>query len=196
MGYNRKNSAALLYKETLEYQTGERTDGNMDGETRRKAILKYLSDSETPVSGTRLAEAFQVSRQVIVQDIALLRAADCEILSTHKGYLCKDGKEVRRVFAVCHTDEKMEEELNAVADCGGTVIDVFVKHQVYGELRAPLQISSRRQVKQFLEEIKTGKSRPLTNLTSGHHCHTISADSEEILDFIEEQFRKIGILEV
>ena len=62
-----------------------------------------------------------------------------------------------------------------------------------GELRAVLNISSRRQVKQFLEDIRTGKSRPLTNLTSGHHCHTVSADSEEILDMIEEALKKSGI---
>ncbi len=167
----------------------------MVGETRRKEILKYISESDKPVSGTKLAEFFHVSRQVIVQDIALLRAADCEILSTNRGYICQGTKKFVRVFQVCHTDEKIEEELNAVVDCGGTVIDVFVQHHIYGELRASLQISSRRQVKQFVEDIRTGKSRPLTNITSGHHCHTISADSEEVLELIEEAFQKMGIYE-
>lgn len=167
----------------------------MVGETRRREILKYISDSDRPVSGTKLAEIFQVSRQVIVQDIALLRAADCEILSTNRGYICHGAKKAVRIFSVCHTDERIEEELNAVVDCGGTVVDVFVRHEIYGELRAPLQISSRRQVKQFLEDLKTGKSKPLTNITSGHHCHTISADSEEILDLIEEALESLGICE-
>ena len=110
-----------------------------------------------------------------------------------QGYICCHPQKYTRIFSVCHTDERIEEELNIVADCGGTVEDVFVQHEVYGELRAVLNISSRRQVKQFLEDIRTGKSRPLTNLTSGHHCHTVSADSEEILDMIEEALKKSGI---
>ena len=165
----------------------------MDGETRRKEILKYISESNKPVSGTKLAEIFQVSRQVIVQDIALLRAADCEILSTNRGYICSSPQKCMRIIQVYHTDERIEEELHAIVDCGGTVEDVFVQHEVYGELRAVLNISSRRQVKQFLEDIRSGKSKPLTNITSGHHCHTISADSEEVLDMIEENLRKLGI---
>lgn len=168
----------------------------MVGETRRKEILKYISESDAPVSGTKLAELFHVSRQVIVQDIALLRAADSDILSTNRGYICRTPQKHIRIFSVCHTDERIEEELNTVVDFGGTVEDVFVQHEVYGELRAVLHISSRCQVKQFLEDIRTGKSRPLTNLTSGHHCHTISADSEEILDMIEEALKKSGICKV
>lgn len=165
----------------------------MDGETRRKQILNYIADSEKPVSGAKLANMFQVSRQVIVQDIALLRAADYEILSTNRGYICHTVKKSVRIFHVFHTDAEIEEELNAAVDCGGTVEDVFVHHKIYGELRAPLQISSRRQVKEFLENIKSGKSKPLTNITSGHHCHTISAESEEVLDMIQEAFEKLGI---
>lgn len=165
----------------------------MDGETRRKEILNYIASSKTPVSGTKLAELYNVSRQVIVQDIALLRAADCEIISTNRGYLCGGTKRVSRVFYVCHKDEMIEAELNAIVDCGGTVQDVFVRHEIYGELRAILQISSRMQVRQFLEDIKTGKSKPLTNVTSGYHYHTVFADSEKILDMIEEALEKLEI---
>lgn len=100
-----------------------------------------------------------------------------------------------RVVYVYHTGEMIEEELNAVVDCGGIVEDVFVQHEIYGELRAPLQITSRRQVKQFLEDIRNGKSRPLTDITSGHHYHTISAENEEILDIIEESLKNLGICE-
>lgn len=99
----------------------------MVGETRRKELLKYISDSDKPISGTKLAELFQVSRQVIVQDIALLRAADCDIISTNRGYLCRENKKATRVFRVYHTGEMIEEELNAIVDCGGTVLDVFVQ---------------------------------------------------------------------
>lgn len=167
----------------------------MNGEIRRREILKCIGDSEKPVSGAALAKKFQVSRQVIVQDIALLRAADAEILSTHRGYVLAEEKKVERVFCVCHSSKEIEAELNAVVDCGGTVVDVFVKHEIYGELRAPLLIRSRRDVRRFMEEIKKGGSRPLTELTSGHHCHTVQAGNKEILDEIEETLEKMGICE-
>ncbi|MEE1442691.1 MAG: transcription repressor NadR [Blautia sp.] len=167
----------------------------MVGEIRRKEILEYLINSVTPVSGTVLARKFQVSRQVIVQDIALLRAKNWEILSTNRGYLMNHPKSVERVFWVCHNGEQIEAELNAVVDLGGVIVDVSVQHQVYGELRAPLNIRSRRQVQQFLEDIQSGRSKPLTNLTSGHHCHKICAESEEILDMIQDAFMKMGIFE-
>ena len=166
----------------------------MAGEERRQEILKYIEQSENPVSGQKLAEIFHVSRQVIVQDIALLRAGDREILSTNRGYVCKDEKKAVRIFRVFHTDEQIEEELNIIVDWGGKAADVFVEHKVYGELRAALNISSRMQVRKFLEEIHSGKSRPLTSLTSGHHCHTVYADSEEILDRIQESLKEAGIL--
>lgn len=167
----------------------------MVGEIRRKEILEYLTNSVTPVSGTALARKFQVSRQVIVQDIALLRAKNWEILSTNRGYIMNHPKSVERIFWVCHNGDQIEEELNAVVDLGGVIVDVSVQHQVYGELRAPLNIRSRRQVQQFLEDIQSGRSKPLTNLTSGHHCHKICAENEEILDMIEDSFVKMGIFE-
>lgn len=167
----------------------------MVGEIRRKEILEYLTNSVTPVSGTALARKFQVSRQVIVQDIALLRAKNWEILSTNRGYIMNHPKSVERIFWVCHNGDQIEEELNAVVDLGGVIVDVSVQHQVYGELRAPLNIRSRRQVQQFLEDIQSGRSKPLTNLTSGHHCHKICAESEEILDMIQDAFMKMGIFE-
>ncbi len=166
----------------------------MDGETRRKEILNYIAQSTSPVSGTALAQKFEVSRQVIVQDIALLRATDHEILSTHRGYILQNPQSTVRVIHVCHTDEQMEEELNTVVDFGGTVVDVFIRHQVYGELRASLQISSRLKVRKFLEEIREGKSSPLKDLTSGQHYHTISADSDQTLDAIEKALSETGIL--
>ena len=79
----------------------------MAGEERRQEILKYIEQSENPVSGQKLAEIFHVSRQVIVQDIALLRAGDREILSTNRGYVCKDEKKAVRIFRVFHTDEQI-----------------------------------------------------------------------------------------
>ena len=46
----------------------------MSGEKRRENLLKILQESHKPVSGTKLAEKFQVSIQDVVHDIALLLA--------------------------------------------------------------------------------------------------------------------------
>ena len=166
----------------------------MNGEERRKGIMKCIRQSSAPVSGTALAKLFNVSRQVIVQDIALLRAQDQEILSTHKGYVCHTPMFVSRVFYVCHGDSMIEEELNLIVDCGGRVDDVFVEHEVYGRLRAELGIDSRKKAKEFIKDIESGKSSPLNNITSGYHYHTVTADSEEILEEIAEELREHGFL--
>ena len=166
----------------------------MSGEKRRENLLKILQESHKPVSGTKLAEKFQVSRQVVVQDIALLRASNHDIVSTHKGYVLKDKDHISRVFKVKHSEEKMLDELNLIVDCGGKVEDVFVYHKVYGVLRADMNIKSRRDIKNYLEEISSGKSSLLKNVTSGYHYHTILADSEDILDAIQDELQQKGFL--
>ncbi|MFV0529719.1 MAG: transcription repressor NadR [Lachnospiraceae bacterium] len=166
----------------------------MAGEERRCEILKIIEEAAVPVSGTELARALQVSRQVIVQDIALLRAAQYDIRSTPKGYMMESPRKISRVITSIHEDHQIEEELNCIVDLGGTVEDVFVVHDIYGMLRAKLCISSRRDVRRFLEQIASGASQPLKNLTAGRHMHTILADSDKILDEIEEELVKLGFL--
>ncbi len=167
----------------------------MTGEERRSEILNTISSSKRPVSGAALAEKYQVSRQVIVQDIALLRAANHEISSTNRGYLIVQPTKAIRVLQVSHTDMQMEDELNTIVDMGGVVRDVFIEHAVYGHLQAKLDITSRRKVQEFMGQIARGQAKPLTNLTSGLHSHTIEAQSEEDLDIIEEELRKKGYLQ-
>ena len=162
----------------------------MDGKQRREQIIELMKNSRTPLSGAALAKKFGVSRQVIVQDIALLRAADYTIVSTNRGYVCEVFSDAVRVFHVNHTKEQIQEELNIIVDYGGTALDVFVEHEPYGELKAPLNVSSRIQVQEFVDEISTGKSGPLLTVTSGYHYHTVWAQNEKILDQIEEQLRK------
>ena len=164
----------------------------MTGEERRLRILHTIKEANVPVSGAALAKKYQVSRQVIVQDIARLRAANYDIFSTNRGYLIHTPYGITRTFCVSHTDEEIEDELNTIVDMGGKVSDVFVEHEVYGSLKAPLNISSRHQAKLFAEEIRSGKSRPLKNLTSGLHWHTVEADSEETLDLIEKELIRKG----
>ena len=166
----------------------------MNAEKRRKNILKLLAESDSPLSGTDLAKCLAVSRQVIVQDIALIRAAGYDIISTHRGYLLNEPISVNRVFKVQHTDEQTEEELYSIVDLGGTVANVMVNHKVYGQMEAELNINSRKKAKDFIDDIKSGKSSPLKNITSNYHYHKVVADSEETLDMIEETLQEKGFL--
>ena len=166
----------------------------MTGSDRRSAIVEHIRNSEIPVSGKTLAAVFDVSRQVIVQDIALIRAAGYDIISTNRGYIINEPYSAKRVFKVRHTDEELEEELNAIVDLGGKVCNVIVNHRVYGRLEAELNITSRRKVAEFIADIKNGKSSPLKNITSDYHYHTVEADSEDTLDLIGEMLRKKGFL--
>ena len=118
----------------------------MNGEERREKILKVLRESDTPVSGSRLAGMFSVSRQVIVQDIALIRASGKDIVSMARGYVLQEKHGVTRVFKVIHTDEQVRDELETIVDLGGTVEDVFIYHRVYGVIRGKLGLSSRRDI--------------------------------------------------
>lgn len=165
----------------------------MSGEERRREIVRYISESREPVSGGKLAEHFQVSRQVIVQDIALIRAEGQDILSTNRGYL-RGGSRISRIFYVLHDGSRIEEELNLIVDCGGCVQDVFVKHKVYGELRAELGVDSRKKVKAFLADMEKSRDAPLNSITSGYHYHTVLGESEEVLDEIGRELQAHGFL--
>lgn len=166
----------------------------MSGEERRNRIIEILEESSRPVSGSLLAETLQVSRQVIVQDMALLRAQDHEITSTNRGYVLPRKKTACRVFKVVHTDAQVAEEMNLIVDYGGAVEDVFIYHKIYGTVHAELHIQSRRDVEEFLEELKAGKSGLLKNVTSNYHYHTVSAPTEKLLDLIEEKLKEKGFL--
>ena len=166
----------------------------MNTSERRKEILKTLRSSDFPVAARELAAKFGVSRQVIVQDIALMRAAGYDIISTNRGYILNSPKSVKRIFKVQHTDEQMEDELYSIVDLGGCVETVIVNHKVYGRMEAKLHITSRRLAWEFLEDIRSGKSSPLKNITSNYHYHEVHADSEETLDMIENMLREKGYL--
>lgn len=159
----------------------------MNAEERREGIIRLIQTGAQPLSGSALSKKFGVSRQVIVQDIAILKAAGYNIISTNKGYtVVSDVQGHTRVFKVNHTDAQTEDELTTIVDIGGTVEDVFVWHRVYGKIEAKLNISSRRAVGQCIDGLSSGRSTPLKNITSGYHYHTVSADSEETLDLIEK----------
>ena len=156
----------------------------MKAPERRKAIINALITEQKPISGGRFSKELGVSRQIIVQDVSILKAEGYDIISTHYGYLLHSTPLCERVFKLHHSTENTEEELCTIVDLGGTIVDVFVWHKVYGKVSAPLNIFSRLQVKQFLEGVRTGKSTELMNITGGYHYHTVRADSEAILDSI------------
>ncbi len=166
----------------------------MSGRERREEILKILNSSDTPVAGTELAKELGVSRQVIVQDMALIRANGIDVMATNRGYVIQETKEVSRVFKVIHTDEQVEEELNLFVDLGGRVEDVFVYHKVYGVIKVPMNIKSRRDVRKYMEGISSGKSTNLMKLTSNYHYHTVIAEDKQILDLIQEELQQKGFL--
>ena len=166
----------------------------LSGPQRRKRIMELMQEAEAPLSGTALGRATGVSRQVVVQDIALLRTEGQPILATPRGYLLERPSEAVRLIKVCHTNEQTEEELNTIVDLGGCAVDVMVNHRAYGKISAPLHIKSRRDVQLFMERIRTGKSVPLMNVTSGYHFHHISAEREELLDEIEAALKAKGFL--
>jgi len=166
----------------------------MKGEQRRKSIIEILNDSKEPLSGAALASRFQVSRQIIVSDITLLKAEGYKILSTYRGYILQDADMKSRIFKVRHNDEEIRDELYIIVDAGGKVLDVFVNHEIYGRLKADLLLSSRKDVDIFSEQMKAGRISPLKHLTNDYHYHTVLGDSEEILDFIENQLEKKGYL--
>ena len=158
----------------------------MKSDERRKSIVNLLLSEKRAVSGSELAEKYDVSRQIIVKDISILKEQGLDIVSTSAGYVIQSSPYVERVFKVLHTTEQTEDELQAIVDLGGIVADVFVWHKAYGKLEAKLNISSRSQIKQFIESVRTGKSVELMHITGGYHYHTVRAENEKILDSISD----------
>ena len=169
----------------------------LTGEERRRELIRVLEQSSKAVSGTDLAKQFDVSRQVIVQDIALLRATNKKILSTNKGYILfrDDTKEkAKRIVCVLHKDTDILREFECIVDCGAKVLDVVVEHEIYGQVSADLLIQNRQDAISFVEQMKQCKSKALSCLTDGVHYHTIEADDEIMLDRAEASLKKAGFL--
>ena len=170
----------------------------MTGCERRTKILQMLKEQGPPLSGTALARECGVSRQVIVQDIALIRAENHGILSTNKGYIYRpEGAESarpKRVFFVKHTTEQVLDEFLTVTELGGSVLDVAVEHELYGQIRVDLLIESPRDARDFMERLGQCRDNPLKVLTDDCHCHTVAAPSEKLLDLIESELRQKGYL--
>ena len=165
----------------------------IEREEREKRIVEILESSETLVSGTYLAELFDVSRQVIEQDIAILKARNIDIISTNRGYRLL-SKGIKKIIKVKHDDSEIRNELNAIVDLGASIEDVFVVHKTYGEIRVKLDIKSRRDVDLLVENINSKLSKPLKNLTNNYHYHTIIVENENIFKEVQDKLKSLGIL--
>ncbi|MDT8902409.1 transcription repressor NadR [Anaeroselena agilis] len=169
----------------------------MDARERRNRLIDKLHKTGEPVTGTALAQELGVSRQVIVGDIAILRAAGAEIYATPQGYLLPAAKPPAAATAkiACqHGWDKLADELAIIIDNGGKVLDVIVEHPVYGELKANLMLASRHDLTDFLRSLKNSGAEPLSAITGGVHLHTVEAPSPEVLARIERELERENIL--
>ena len=170
----------------------------MTGEQRRNQILTLLMQQHSPLSGTVLANQFHVSRQIIVQDIALMRAENHNILSTNKGYLYRtaeaENTQPKRVFCIRHETSQVMDEFMTVIELGGKILDVAVEHELYGQIRVDLLIENVQDARDFAEKLLSCRDNPLKILTDDCHYHTVAAPSEKLLDLIESELKEKGFL--
>ena len=170
------------------------------GETRRARILQLLKDCGAPLSGAALAREMGVSRQVIVQDIALIRAESHRILSTNKGYVFRPddasgSSQPKRVFFVRHSTEDVLDEFLTILELGGTLLDVAVEHELYGQIRADLLIETPQDARDFAARLAVCRDNPLKVLTDDCHYHTVAAPSEKLLDLIAQELTRKGYIQ-
>jgi transcriptional regulator of NAD metabolism len=158
--------------------------------------VAWMRRRPAAVSGAELAEQFEVSRQCVVQDIAILRAGGTEIVATPRGYRLPDATKLahREILACDHPPERTEEELQILVDHGVKIIDVIVEHPLYGELRGSLMLESRADVQDFLQQMCTKKASLLSSLTGGIHLHTVEAHRAEMVTRAKATLRERGFL--
>jgi len=161
---------------------------------RQKEILDILKRAEEPIAARELAGRFGISRQVIVQDLAVLRVANPDIISTYKGYIMQIPAVYRREFKVKHEDSRTREELQLIVDLGGHVVNISISHKVYGKVTADMNVSSRQDVQEFMTALQSSQSGHLSSATSGYHYHLVEAASEDRLDQIEKALLDHGFL--
>ena len=168
----------------------------MEGETRRKAIIERLKESDKPLSGTELADKLGVSRQCIVGDIALLRAYSEEIIATNKGYIYNPlfNRKNKAVIKVSHKSEDIFDELCTIIDYGGRVLDISIPSIAYGSVRVDCPITNRMEASDYAEKFVDGASKHLSELTGGIHYHTIEAHDEIALIRIQKALNDKGYL--
>ena len=168
----------------------------MDSNQRREKVLATIKSKKQPIKGTDLAKLYDVSRQIIVQDIAILRAAGENILATPQGYLCpfSSSSTIKKTIACHHRSHEIFDELAIMIDNGAKVIDVTVDHPIYGELKAMLMLNSRKDLMDFISSFEEFGAEPLSSLTNGVHIHTIEVEDEKTYEDIILKLKIEGFL--
>ena len=168
----------------------------MNNEQRRIEILNTLKESTLPISANAFAKDFSVTRQIIVADIALLRASGYPIRAEHKGYVLEkvESNEIRKRIVVKHGAKELTEELYAVVDNGGKVLDVIIDHSIYGKISAELNLSSRYEVDSFVKKVAEENITPLSLLTDGLHIHTIAVKDLDSYERIIDGLKSLKVL--
>lgn len=163
---------------------------------RHRKIIELLNSSEKPINGSRLGEIFNVTRQVIVKDIAIIRASGENIVSTNRGYIIPRQSNLLIKQIVCrhHSYEEMERELSTIIAHGGKVKDIIVDHPIYGEISTRLELASPSDVEEFIETTRAREGRPLSELTDGIHIHTIEVENEPMFEAIVADLKSLGYL--
>lgn len=164
---------------------------------RREQIIQILRKASAPVTGSDLAVQLCVSRQVIVQDIALLKARLIPIIATAQGYLFLEKTEnvkTTRLIACKHSVSETERELTLIVDNHVSIINVTVEHPLYGEMTGSLMIRSRQDVAQFIERLSATRASLLSSLTGGVHLHLLEADYPEQIDHAVLDLKEAGFL--
>lgn len=162
---------------------------------RKEIIIKEIQKSERPLSASKLASLCGVSRQIIVGDVALLRASGVHIIATPRGYVLDESENKKRyTIAVKHSHEDMADELYTIIDNGGYIEDVIVEHPIYGQLTGKLHLSSRYDVDQFIQKTNHEKAKPLSQLTNGLHLHTVQCANEDVYQRIMNALYDKGYL--
>lgn len=166
----------------------------MKAHERRAEILSLIGNSQNPVAANFLSDKYSVSRQVIVQDIAILRAQGYGVISTNRGYVLGSGLRAERVFKCRHSLQELVDESEIIISRGGKVEDISVHHRVYGKISARLELSTMRHAEELYRSLVSGASKPLMSVTDGYHYHTVSGENEQTLDEIEMALREKGYL--
>lgn len=168
----------------------------MNSKDRRKHIKELLIKNDKPQKGQQIAENLGVTRQVIVKDIAILRAEGNNIIATPDGYMCPKELEsnVKRIIAVSHEKGAIKDELECIIKFGGVIKDVIIEHPLYGEIRAMIMVKTAFDIQNFMNKLNKYDAKPLSKLTNGVHLHTIQAEDEDIMDKIINELKLKGYL--
>jgi|ERR1700723_246297 len=163
---------------------------------RRRRIVSWMRNHGVPIPGGELARRLHVSRQCLVQDVAILRASGEQIVATPRGYsLPESSPHLHRAILACrHAPERTEEELQILVDHGVKILDVIVEHPLYGELRGSLVLESRADVRDFLAQVRASHAALLSSLTGGVHLHTVETSRPEMIVQAKARLRARGFL--